>query len=942
MTEASAVRPDARALAAARIAAPAPPPPAMDDPTRLAVAWALKDEAYAAWSSDPSRVTAIAAALAAWVADDAEGPAADEARAVGDWVAAVASLARGEMAEALVLMDRASAAFAALGQRLSAAQAQVPKVMALSVLGRHAEAASSGEATLAALLAAGDKRGAAKVGLNLGNLHVRRNQPAQALGAYRLAAVQFARLGDGESSVMADIGLGDALAAVGEFDEALRIQARARMRAQRLGLPVLAAMADESAALVHLARGEHAQALAGLERARRHYAQLALPQHLATAEKQLADAYLELRLLPEAMRLFDQALLRFAQLQMPVERAWALVQRARAGALHGEAPAAIEATLAQAGALFAAQEVPAGLASVVLARSELALASAAPAQAAVLARQAADAFGAVQREDAQAQAEALAARALFALGRDDEACSAWQATLLRAEALGLHTTAWLCLIGLGDVAAAQGDGVVARRAYEAVIERFEAQRGSLPDEAIQQAFLVDHLRPYEALLGMALDDAAQGRGDALQVLRCQERMRARVLAQRLGDSAPPADEPADERALRERLNWIDRRQRRQREEGDAPLPGLAEERRALEHRLLEQARRRRLTETGQPRRPAADAFDAEALRRGLRDDEVLVAYGVCAGELFASVVDAQGVRLQRNLARWDDALQTVHAARLQLEAPRAAGAARHAAQLAQRCRTRLQQLHGLLWRPLALPASTRRVLVVAPPPLDGVPFAALHDGEGFLAGRCQLASAPSAHIAAICLAHPARSGPRALVLSHGSGLAHAADEARAVAALFAQPDLCLGDAATLSALRTRAAGADLIHLACHADFRADNPRFSALQLADGPLTVEQVERLPLGPGLVALAACETGQTAVDAGDEAVGLVRAFLLAGAARVLASLWPVDDAATARFMLDFHAQLAAGNAPGLALQKAQRCAVERADHPFAWAAFTLHGGW
>jgi CHAT domain-containing protein len=58
-------------------------------------------------------------------------------------------------------------------------------------------------------------------------------------------------------------------------------------------------------------------------------------------------------------------------------------------------------------------------------------------------------------------------------------------------------------------------------------------------------------------------------------------------------------------------------------------------------------------------------------------------------------------------------------------------------------------------------------------------------------------------------------------------------------------------------------------------------------------------------------------------------------------VASLWPVDDRITARFMVGFHLALAQGEAPAAALRKAQLTLREQHPHPFHWAAFALYGG-
>jgi CHAT domain-containing protein len=187
-----------------------------------------------------------------------------------------------------------------------------------------------------------------------------------------------------------------------------------------------------------------------------------------------------------------------------------------------------------------------------------------------------------------------------------------------------------------------------------------------------------------------------------------------------------------------------------------------------------------------------------------------------------------------------------------------------------------------------------------------------------------------------------RSAPRRVVALGvgGEGLAHVEAEARAVANEFAEATLLLGDAATQAALRESSGGADVLHLACHAHFRADNPMFSALDLADGPLTLHATPSLGFQAQLVSLSACETGASHLAPGNEAIGLVRGFLLAGVRSVLASAWAVDDAATAELMRGFYQRLRAGEGAAQALAGVQRRLAKAGAHPFHWAAFALHG--
>ena len=143
-------------------------------------------------------------------------------------------------------------------------------------------------------------------------------------------------------------------------------------------------------------------------------------------------------------------------------------------------------------------------------------------------------------------------------------------------------------------------------------------------------------------------------------------------------------------------------------------------------------------------------------------------------------------------------------------------------------------------------------------------------------------------------------------------------------------------------LRARARETDVLHLACHGQFRPDSPLFSSLRLGDGWMTVRDAYTLDVGAGLVTLSACETGVSAIAPGDELIGLVRGFFYAGAPSLLLSLWTVDDEATAELMTDFYTHLRAGSRPAAALRAAQLRQMQERPHPFFWSPFVLTGRW
>jgi len=938
----------AAALAAALLDGTAPLP-ALPCADAQALAWALKDAAYAAWRSAPAQAGRAAQVLrqlaAAW--PDGGLPVA----ALADWTDGVAALAGGRMADAQAALARASGRWQALQRPLEAAQTQVPQVMALSMLGRHDDAAACAQAALQAFIALGDRAAAGKVSLNLGSLQMRRDDYAEAARHYRSAAVLFARVRDTECSVMADIGSADALTAQGDFAQAQLLYARARMRAERHGLPLLAGLADESLALLHLARGVYDTALAGLEQARRRYAALQLPHHLATAEKQLADAYLELRLLPEALALYDQCLATMQALDAPDDLAWTQLERGRTLALLGRSSDAARA-LAEAGAQFGAADNAPGSAAVALAQAEQALADGDGPAAARLAQQAAAAYADGALAEGLLRAQALHAAALLRGGDIAAARAGFEAALGQAQQLSLQALVLRCRSGLGLAALAAGDEAGAATALQAAVAQADAQWRLLPGDELRGAFLADHLAPHQGLLTLALraHDRQPGPDAAAQVLLRLDAVRARALAARLRHGRPDAAD-ATTQDLRARLHWLQRRVQRQADDGDSS-PTLQAAVHRAEQGLLEHARRLRLTAAVPPAEPAPnvladDALDLPALQAALAATDAVVLHGRHGDELLACVLRHDGVQLLRGLGSWAAVQAAIDSVQFQLGALRhgAAPVQAHLALLGQRAGLRLQQLHALVWAPLApLLAGVQRVLLVPPAGLSRLPWAALHDGQHSLLQRHTLAQAPSLRVAAWALARPSGPARRVLALGDGARLPHAGREAQAVAALFGPGcGLALVNAqATLAALQQHAAVADVLHLACHAHFRADNPMFAALHLHDGPLTAERAESLPLRAATVVLSACDTGLAGEAGGDEQVGLVRAFLLAGAARVLASLWPVDDAITAALMAAFYAALLQGQAPAAALQQAQQQLMQQHPHPAFWAGFVLHGAW
>jgi len=244
------------------------------------------------------------------------------------------------------------------------------------------------------------------------------------------------------------------------------------------------------------------------------------------------------------------------------------------------------------------------------------------------------------------------------------------------------------------------------------------------------------------------------------------------------------------------------------------------------------------------------------------------------------------------------------------------------------------------------------LLIVPHGALDQVPFAALPDPAGASAGfpagaplleRHEIVVVPSASALAALRARSAARPPRrgGLTLFADRRLPHVGEEVAALSALAAR-------------WGGRVALYRVLHVAAHAVPDPRLPGRSALLLSrldrrgrprDGLLRGGEIAALDLPADLVVLAACRTGPGEEVRGDGPAGLARAFLAAGAARVLVSLWDVGDEATARLMAGFYRRLLAeGLAPAAALRAAQLDLRRdpRWRAPWAWAGFVLLGDW
>ncbi len=255
----------------------------------------------------------------------------------------------------------------------------------------------------------------------------------------------------------------------------------------------------------------------------------------------------------------------------------------------------------------------------------------------------------------------------------------------------------------------------------------------------------------------------------------------------------------------------------------------------------------------------------------------------------------------------------------------------------------VSELREKIAKPLGLPSVVKRLVIVPTGRVAHLPFSAIWPARSI-----RLAS--SATIDRLLKTRDPKPGKGVLAIGDPEGadgrrLPGAREEAKAIG-----DEVLLGADATEERLEKAIASRErwhAVHIACHALIDPNHPLRSALSLSpadkrDGLWTVSEILQASVSTDLVALGACSTGRGKTFDQEGALGFVQAFFVAGAKRVLVSLWDVDDKATSALLQQFHAEWKPGVSPARALATAQAKIREqpRWRHPAYWAAWQLWG--
>ncbi len=274
----------------------------------------------------------------------------------------------------------------------------------------------------------------------------------------------------------------------------------------------------------------------------------------------------------------------------------------------------------------------------------------------------------------------------------------------------------------------------------------------------------------------------------------------------------------------------------------------------------------------------------------------------------------------------------------------------------------------------AMPSTIERLILVPHAMLHKLPFAALHDGNGYLIEKFAISILPSSSLIKLLgdRRHEESADDSKYLISAISDysatrdegvnfssrlrssagledLNYTIEEGKTVFGLASKivPDTrFLANADVKEALLSEFREYSVIHFAGHAVFNPEEPLASGLVLGDGSvLTAARILqdssfRTDRGKLLI-LSACQTGVNVITSGGEIVGLARALFFAGMPNLISSLWEVADMSTAQLMQDFHGIWQAGKTSiSNALREAQTKALREGLPIHAWAPF-IHLG-
>jgi CHAT domain-containing protein len=587
------------------------------------------------------------------------------------------------------------------------------------------------------------------------------------------------------------------------------------------------------------------------------------------------------------------------------------------------------------------------------------------------------------------------------LGHPDVARRYFDDALTRSRSAVDRVTEARALYGLARNSSRTNDLNAARSHIERALAVAESLRVGVEDRDLRASYVASVYGYYELQIAVLarLNRVHPGRGFSAKAFEASERGRARSLLESLTDSGVDLRAGVDRDLLRRETEAklaLDKWAERSRQSSDDATRAIDSKPLASEYRNLEEryqqiqaeirSRSPQYAVLARPQPLTLQEIQKEVLDR----DTVLLEYALGEDQSYVWAVSYDHYTLHDLPGRRaiEQTAQRVYerlVARLALENEKDRDASVRRAD--EEYWQEAARLSDLLISPVANRIAGKRLLIVTDGLLQYVPFSALP-----IPGRTtspvpmlvehEIVSLPSASVLAALRRETLKRAAAARAVAvfadpvfefddprlpaHGRlegkdrrwpRLPATRHEADAIIAA-AQAGVALKrtgfDASRSAALQPELAQYRIVHFATHGIVDNENPGLSGLILSlyddkgraqDGFLRLHDIYNLRLPAELIVLSACSTALGKQVKGEGLTGMVRGFLYAGAKRVVASLWKVDDDATGELMRRFYVEmLQTKRSPAAALRQAQldMWRQDRWQAPFYWAAFSLQGEW
>lgn len=884
-------------------------------------------------------------------------------------------VAFGRFADALELLEQASEIYEREQEELRLAKLGMSKIAVLANLGNYEEAIRVGEESQQVLLANGDPHKYAAVTMNMASVCEWQGDMHRMLALHEQADKILEPLQDSLYGQLL-INKSIILRLNGRLREAESVTEKAHQIFIKTGYLGEAYRARQSLAVTYALGGRYNESLGILNEVQSFYESDARHRDVLRVGLYICETLLHIHQYSDTIQKAN--MLRELALRHELEREAALAANMEATAYIAiENYTQAEMSLAAAEAIFEKNGNKFATAHTQLSTALIAYHRAEYSTACSIAENSLLIFRTLNADYDALSADLLLARILLAQAKVDAAKQQIEQILLNAEKIKAPVFTYLAFELRGDLARLHSKSSAVLEGYRQSIEALEMLKGNLMVEH-RVDFAAENQRVYEKAVDVALE-----LGDFALALEYAERAKSRTLLELLAyqiDLSLEAKNENDTELIEELKRLQTERNRIYRElEGSDELrftstnPSVEEWERYQEILTYET----KITELWQRLlvRNSDYAQDAallwqwqnEPIHEHIDSGTLVVEYFVVNERLVLFLIDSEKVTARYLTASLSEIQQLQNFFDINcMSVVSNQHDKRLSAQLCEQSQAILHELYLQLLAPIEEEISAYEKLLFVPHySLHHLPFHALHTGINYLIESHTIHYLPSVSLIRYCDPSTQQGHAEsefrtctAFGYSNNNRLPHSVTEAKQIAALM-DGTAYTEEQATTTALQTHAASSHVLHISTHGDFHAENPLFSGLTLADGPLTILDIFELRLQASLVVLSACQTGRNVVSNGDELRGLLRAFLYAGASSLVLTHWPIEDQSTAHFMNNFYSQLAQGEPKNSALRKAQLKFIHREtfdppeekryqaqtnesdySHPYWWASFFLVG--